>query len=202
MLKASIKWHVLSISIEILFNAVQSVIYRLQAVFENERRHIEQGLGSYVRKRFLFKRIIGMMKGLVSRRSKASSEDIMSEGAVCLAIGRNSDRQKGNEDEFTTQLSRVSNWVHFQQDLISTTPPRLPLKTEVDIDSAVGILNEKINDSYSKNTIVSSSKLIKNPKTKALIREKNKARKRWQTTWDPAHRATYLNLQGMVNQAL
>ncbi|UYV71982.1 hypothetical protein LAZ67_9001432 [Cordylochernes scorpioides] len=75
-------------------------------------------------------------------------------------------------------------------------PPKLPLKTEVDIDSAVGILNEKINNSYSKNTIVSSSKLIKNPKTKALIREKNKARKRWQSTWDPAHRATYLNLQG------
>ncbi|UYV71775.1 hypothetical protein LAZ67_9000338 [Cordylochernes scorpioides] len=106
------------------------------------------------------------------------------------------------KDEFTTQLSRVTNWVHFQQDLISTTPPRLPLKTEVDIDSAVGILNEKINNSYSKNTIVSSSKLIKNPKTKALIREKNKARKRWQSTWDPAHRATYLNLQGKVNQAL
>ncbi|UYV65503.1 K02A2.6-like [Cordylochernes scorpioides] len=81
-------------------------------------------------------------------------------------------------------------------------PPKLPLKTEVDIDSAVGILNEKINNSYSKNTIVSSSKLIKNPKTKALIREKNKARKRWQSTWDPAHRATYLNLQGKVNQAL
>ncbi|UYV78030.1 FHDC1 [Cordylochernes scorpioides] len=71
-----------------------------------------------------------------------------------------------------TLLSRVTNWVHFQQDLISTTPPRLPLKTEVDIDSAVEILNEKINNSYSKNTIVSSSKLIKNPKTKALIREK------------------------------
>ncbi|UYV85105.1 hypothetical protein LAZ67_X004585 [Cordylochernes scorpioides] len=106
------------------------------------------------------------------------------------------------KDEFTTQLSRVTNWVHFQQDLISTTPPRLPLKTEVDIDSAVGFLNEKINNSYSKNTIVSSSKLIKNPKTKALIREKNKARKRWQSTWDPAHRATYLNLQGKVNQAL
>ncbi|UYV80015.1 hypothetical protein LAZ67_18001422, partial [Cordylochernes scorpioides] len=100
------------------------------------------------------------------------------------------------KDEFTTQLSRVTNWVHFQQDIISTTPPRLPLKAEVYIDSAVGILNEKINNSYSKNTIVSSSKLIKNPKTKALIREKNKARKRWQSTWDPAHRATYLNLQG------
>ncbi|UYV72402.1 MPPE1 [Cordylochernes scorpioides] len=28
----------------------------------------------------------------------ASSEDIMSEGAVCLATGRNSDRQKGNEE--------------------------------------------------------------------------------------------------------
>ncbi|UYV83737.1 K02A2.6-like [Cordylochernes scorpioides] len=78
----------------------------------------------------------------------------------------------------------------------TTSPKVLPLKTEVDIDSAVGILNEKINNSYSKNTIVSSSKLIKNPKTKALIREKNKARKRWQSTWDPAHRATYLNLQG------
>ncbi|UYV82285.1 hypothetical protein LAZ67_21001586 [Cordylochernes scorpioides] len=106
------------------------------------------------------------------------------------------------KDEFTTHLSRVTNWVHFQQDIISTTPPRLPLKTEVDIDSAVGILNEKINNSYSKNTIVSSSKLIKNPKTKALIREKNKARKRWQSTWDPAHRATYLNLQGKPNRLL
>ncbi|UYV65592.1 hypothetical protein LAZ67_3004791 [Cordylochernes scorpioides] len=44
MLKASIRWHVLSISTNILFNAVHSVIYRLQAVFENEGRHIEQGL--------------------------------------------------------------------------------------------------------------------------------------------------------------
>ncbi|UYV72095.1 hypothetical protein LAZ67_9001801 [Cordylochernes scorpioides] len=50
------------------------------------------------------------------------------------------------KDEFTTQLSRVTNWVHFQKDIISTTAPRLPLKTEVDIDSAIGILNEKINN--------------------------------------------------------
>ncbi|UYV77388.1 hypothetical protein LAZ67_15000817 [Cordylochernes scorpioides] len=100
------------------------------------------------------------------------------------------------KDEFTTQLSRVTKWVHFQQDLISTTPPRLPLKTEVDIHSAIGILNGKINNSYSKNTIVSSSKLIKNPNIKPLIIEKNKARKRWQSTWDPVHRATYFNLQG------
>ncbi|UYV73778.1 hypothetical protein LAZ67_11000900 [Cordylochernes scorpioides] len=44
MLKVSIRWHVLSISTDMLFNVVQSVIYRLQAVFENEGRHIEQGL--------------------------------------------------------------------------------------------------------------------------------------------------------------
>ncbi|UYV81676.1 hypothetical protein LAZ67_20001949 [Cordylochernes scorpioides] len=44
MLKASIRRHVSSISTDMLFNAVQSVIYRLQAVFENEGRHIEQGL--------------------------------------------------------------------------------------------------------------------------------------------------------------
>ncbi|UYV84311.1 hypothetical protein LAZ67_X001812 [Cordylochernes scorpioides] len=44
MLKASIRRHVSSISSDILFNAVHSVIYRLQAVFENEGRHIEQGL--------------------------------------------------------------------------------------------------------------------------------------------------------------
>ncbi|UYV70436.1 hypothetical protein LAZ67_7002976 [Cordylochernes scorpioides] len=36
--------HVSPISTVMLFNAVQSVIYRLQAVFENEGRHIEQGL--------------------------------------------------------------------------------------------------------------------------------------------------------------
>ncbi|UYV69818.1 hypothetical protein LAZ67_7000861 [Cordylochernes scorpioides] len=36
MLKASIRWHVLSISTDMLFNAVHSVIYRLQAVIENE----------------------------------------------------------------------------------------------------------------------------------------------------------------------
>ncbi|UYV75817.1 hypothetical protein LAZ67_13001433 [Cordylochernes scorpioides] len=44
MLKASIRRHVSSISTDMLFNAVHSVIYRLQAVFENEGRHIEQGL--------------------------------------------------------------------------------------------------------------------------------------------------------------
>ncbi|UYV79775.1 hypothetical protein LAZ67_18000608 [Cordylochernes scorpioides] len=44
MLKASIRWHVSSISTDMLFNAFQSAIYRLQAVFENEGRHIEQGL--------------------------------------------------------------------------------------------------------------------------------------------------------------
>ncbi|UYV84761.1 hypothetical protein LAZ67_X003370 [Cordylochernes scorpioides] len=44
MLKASIRRHVSSISSDILFNAVHSVIYRLQAVFENEGCHIEQGL--------------------------------------------------------------------------------------------------------------------------------------------------------------
>ncbi|UYV61976.1 hypothetical protein LAZ67_1007240 [Cordylochernes scorpioides] len=44
MLKASIRRHVSSISSDMLFNAVQSVIYRLQSVFENEGRHIEQGL--------------------------------------------------------------------------------------------------------------------------------------------------------------
>ncbi|UYV68504.1 hypothetical protein LAZ67_5004531, partial [Cordylochernes scorpioides] len=42
MLKASIRWHVLSISTDMLFNAVQSVIYHLKAVFVNEGRHIEQ----------------------------------------------------------------------------------------------------------------------------------------------------------------
>ncbi|UYV78621.1 hypothetical protein LAZ67_16002195 [Cordylochernes scorpioides] len=44
MLKASIRWHVLSISTDMLFNAVHSVIYRLQAVIENKGCHIEQGL--------------------------------------------------------------------------------------------------------------------------------------------------------------
>ncbi|UYV79759.1 hypothetical protein LAZ67_18000579 [Cordylochernes scorpioides] len=44
MLKASIRRHVSSISTDMLFNAVQSVINRLPAVFENEGRHIEQGL--------------------------------------------------------------------------------------------------------------------------------------------------------------
>ncbi|UYV73421.1 hypothetical protein LAZ67_10003116, partial [Cordylochernes scorpioides] len=57
-------------------------------------------------------------------------------------------------------------------------------------------------DSYSKNTVISSSSSKQNPSTKALIKEKNKARKRWQATWDPAHRAIYLNLQGKVNKAL
>ncbi|UYV61349.1 hypothetical protein LAZ67_1004502 [Cordylochernes scorpioides] len=106
------------------------------------------------------------------------------------------------KDEFTTRACRLTNWVHFQQDLISSTPPRVPLKTEANIDSAVTILNDKIYNSYSKNTVISSSSSKQNPSTKALIKEKNKARKRWQATWDPAHRAIYLNLQGKVNKAL
>ncbi|UYV77902.1 hypothetical protein LAZ67_15002762, partial [Cordylochernes scorpioides] len=106
------------------------------------------------------------------------------------------------KDEFTTRACRLTNWVHFQQDLISSTPPRIPLKTEANIDSAVTLLNDKIYNSYSKNTVISSSSSKQNPSTKALIKEKNKARKRWQATWDPAHRAIYLNLQGKVNKAL
>ncbi|UYV80173.1 hypothetical protein LAZ67_18001880 [Cordylochernes scorpioides] len=61
------------------------------------------------------------------------------------------------KDEFTTSACRLTNWVHFQQDLISSTPPRVPLKTEANIDSAVTILNDKIYNSYSKNTVISSS---------------------------------------------
>ncbi|UYV82415.1 CNOT6L [Cordylochernes scorpioides] len=38
MLKASIRRHISSISTNMLFNAVQAVIHRLQAVFENEGR--------------------------------------------------------------------------------------------------------------------------------------------------------------------
>ncbi|UYV62896.1 hypothetical protein LAZ67_2002298 [Cordylochernes scorpioides] len=106
------------------------------------------------------------------------------------------------KDEFTTRACRLTNWVHFQQDLISSTPPRVPLKTEANIDSAVTILNDKIYNRYSKNTVISSSSSKQNPSTKALIKEKNKDRKRWQATWDPAHRAIYLNLQGKVNKAL
>ncbi|UYV77939.1 hypothetical protein LAZ67_15002938 [Cordylochernes scorpioides] len=106
------------------------------------------------------------------------------------------------KDEFTTRACRLTNWVHFQQDLISSTPPRVPLKTEANIDSAVTILNDKIYNSYSKHTVISYSSSKQNPSTKALIKEKNKARKRWQATWDPAHRAIYLNLQGKVNKAL
>ncbi|UYV70290.1 K02A2.6-like, partial [Cordylochernes scorpioides] len=43
MLKTYIRQHISSISTDMLFDAVKSVIYRLQAVFENEGRHIERG---------------------------------------------------------------------------------------------------------------------------------------------------------------
>ncbi|UYV71213.1 hypothetical protein LAZ67_8002209, partial [Cordylochernes scorpioides] len=82
---------------------------------------------------------------------------------------------------------------------ISKRSETLPKMVEQQNQSNAEVVTRKISRSETKDLC---EKLMQNPKTKALIREKNKARKRWQSTWDPAHRATYLNLQGKVNQAL
>ncbi|UYV66797.1 hypothetical protein LAZ67_4002878, partial [Cordylochernes scorpioides] len=102
--------------------------------------------------------------------------------------------------DFSMKVNKNTNWIYFQQDLINNPPPRSPLNSTINIDLEIGTLNKTILNTYSKNTIVSP---IVKPHVpifiRNIIREKNKARKKWQSTWDPRHREIYLHFQKKVN---
>ncbi|GLV33479.1 hypothetical protein CBL_05044, partial [Carabus blaptoides fortunei] len=105
----------------------------------------------------------------------------------------------------STQRSRV-NWKVFTTHLEDTTGP-IPatIQTTQQLDDAVLWITEKIQASIQSATTVPSRTHNSSPLPQhivELIRDRNKARRRWQQTADPADRVAKNRLCTQVHDAL
>ncbi|GJQ80516.1 hypothetical protein Trydic_g12407 [Trypoxylus dichotomus] len=118
---------------------------------------------------------------------------------VILQLG-----QSVPEDEDTPTRHTVS-WPAFTNHLTNNMGPIMPIEDVGQLEASVQAVTERVLESiqYATNTIpIRDHRAFIPREIRDLIREKNRLRRQWQRTLDPARKAEYNHLAGRTKAAL
>lgn len=107
------------------------------------------------------------------------------------------------EEEQIETISRTC-WPSFHLWMDNHLEPIRPISTVDELEAAVQDFTTKIQEGIKHSTKEKekSKTGVLPPEIKDLIRQKNRARKRWQQTWDPESHAEYNRLKRLVANEL
>ncbi|KAK9869117.1 hypothetical protein WA026_002875 [Henosepilachna vigintioctopunctata] len=153
--------------------------------------HSIQGLGDVLD--------IAILKEVTLPYRITSVSDLTSDhNPVLLFLGADPD------EEYETQM-KTTCWAAFKDHINETLPPLPPLRTRDQLEFAIEAFEEAIVRSIEACSREQRKPLHRNnppEEVREIIRNRNRARRRHQRTWDPDHLRDYRRLAAEAKQAL